>query len=115
MQMSEHANFSQLLPSEALKICHSNYHHRLHHMSPFCGHTPFHTNINCRMGPKINDGIHKFDIKLCNGFLISGGCRSMKSLKSTEFSVFFLRLLNAEVKPTLPTGFGHSILSDQPS
>ena len=37
--------FSKSLPSEALKICHSNCHHRPHHLSPSCGHTPFHTHI----------------------------------------------------------------------
>ena len=36
----------KLLPSEALKICHSSYHHRPHHLSHSCGHTPFHTHIN---------------------------------------------------------------------
>ena len=40
------ANISELLPSEALKICHSNYHHRPHHLSHSCGYTPFHTHIN---------------------------------------------------------------------
>ena len=42
---SEIQIFSKLLPNEALKICHSNCHHRPHHLSPSCGHTPFHTNI----------------------------------------------------------------------
>ena len=37
---------STFLPSEALKICHSNYHHRPHNLSYSCGHTPFHTYIN---------------------------------------------------------------------
>ena len=37
--------FSKLLPSEALKICHSNCHHRPHHLSLSCGHTPFHAHI----------------------------------------------------------------------
>ena len=40
------ANISKLLPSEALKICRTNYHHRPHHLSHSCGHTPFHTHIN---------------------------------------------------------------------
>ena len=30
---------------QALKICHSNCHHRLDHLSPSCGHTTFHTHI----------------------------------------------------------------------
>ena len=39
------ANFSKLLPSEALKICHSDCHHRPHYLSPSCGYTSFHTDI----------------------------------------------------------------------
>ena len=31
--------------AHCLKICHSNCHHRPHHLSPSCGHTPFHTHI----------------------------------------------------------------------
>ena len=43
---TQNPNISKLLPSEALKICRSNYHHRPHHLSHSCGHTPFHTHIN---------------------------------------------------------------------
>ena len=36
----------ELLSSEALKVYHSNCRHRPHHLSPSCGHTPYHTHIS---------------------------------------------------------------------